>query len=195
MPAKGAVNKMKGKLIVLILFISTSFSHAELDRAWLEFSAGYSGTSGAISLQVKANYAGSGWALGATKYNHYSSVDSYVERGDGSGEELEAQFKVLGVSKLWSRASIWGSADVGIGLGVGRGEWTENCSPLDSRSSYFKKIECDVKEGATIGIPLQISAVFGKYVGIGLSLHAFIQPDNVHKGFAMITIPFGVFTR
>ena len=186
---------MKGKVIVLILLISTSFSHAEFDRAWVEFSAGYSGTSGAISLQLKTDNAGAGWALEATKYNHYSSVDSYVEQGDHSGEELEAQFKVLSVSKLWSKAANWGYADVGIGLGVGRGEWTENCSPLNSSTSYFKKTECDLKEATTIGIPLQASAVFGRYVGVGLSLHAFIQPDNVHKGIAMITIPFGAFTR
>lgn len=173
--------------LIYILFCSSSV-FAEHDRAWLQLGSGL----GAFNVQAKVENGDSGWAYEAAAYYHEDYLlDSTVERGNG--RELKTMFKVLAVSKLWSAPFSWGYADVGVGLGIGQGSWKENCTGLDD-DVFFKTDECDVKEGARIGIPLQASAVIGKYVGLGVSLNAFIQQDHKHIGF-LIAVPFGIFTR
>lgn len=173
--------------LIYLLFFS-SFIYAEYDRAWLQLGSGL----GAFNAQAKLESENSGWAYEAAAYYHEDYLlNSTVERGNG--KELKTMFKVLAVSKLWSAPFSWGYADVGIGLGIGQGSWKDNCSELEDEG-FFKTDECDVKKGTRIGIPLQASAVIGKYVGLGVSLNAFIQQDRRHASF-LITVPLGIFTR
>lgn len=174
--------------LLLFLFTHASFSFADNDRTWLQLGSGF----GTWNLQAKIADEDSAWAYEAAAYYHENFLlDSTVDRD--SGEELEAMFKVLAISKLWSAPFSWGYADVGLGLGIGQGSWKENCSNVDDES-FFETDECDVKQGTRVGIPLQASVAFGKYVGVGLSINAFIQQDHSHAGF-LITIPLGQFTR
>jgi hypothetical protein len=179
---------VKLKLSLICLFFYSSFVYAEYDRAWLQLGSGF----GTFNVQAKVENENSGWAYEAAAYYHEDFLlDSTVDRDNG--EELKTMFKVLAVSKLWSAPFSWGYADVGIGLGIGQGSWKDNCSRLDD-GGFFKTDECDVKEGTRIGIPLQASAVIGKYVGLGISFNAFIPQDRTHAGF-LITVPLGKFTR
>lgn len=179
---------VKLTFLLLSLLFYSSFSFAEYDRAWLQLGSGL----GAFNAQVKVASESSSWAYEAAAYYHEDYLlSSTVERDNGN--ELKTMFKVLAVSKFWSAPFSWGYADVGIGLGIGQGSWKDNCSSLDD-DGLFKTDECDVKKGMRLGIPLQASVSVGKYVGLGISLNAFIQQDHRHAGF-LITVPLGKFTR
>lgn len=183
-----SITMYKKLSLLLILFTYASFSHAEYDRAWLQLGSGF----GTFNMQAKVEKENSGWAYEAAAYYHEDFLlDSTVERENG--KELKTMFKVLAVSKLWSAPFSWGYADAGIGLGIGQGNWKDNCSKRED-NNLFNTDECDVKEGTRLGIPLQISVAIGKYVGVGLSLNAFIQQDSRHVGF-LVTLPLGKFTR
>jgi len=174
--------------LLLFLFTHASFCFADNDRAWLQLGSGF----GTFNLQAKIADDNSAWAYEAAAYYHEDFLlDSTVDRDDG--KELETMFKVLAVSKLWSAPFSWGYADVGLGLGIGHGNWKDNCSKVDDES-FFSTDECDVKQGTRIGIPIQASVAWGKYVGLGLSFNAFVQQDRLHGGF-LITVPLGKFTR
>jgi hypothetical protein len=172
--------------ILLLLFTSSSFS--EYDRTWAQLGSGF----GMFNFQIKIDNENSGWAFEAAAYYHEDFLlDTTLEAG--SEKDLETMFKVLAISKLWSAPFNWGYADVGIGIGIGQGDWKSKCRDIDDES-FFATSECDVRRGTRLGIPVQASVAIGKYVGLGLSLNAFIKQEDSHAGF-LVTLPLGNFTR
>lgn len=176
----------KFKWIVILLCFS-GFCSADYDKAWVQLGTGLNG----YNLQFKVLDNHSGWSLDAAMYNGSGVFSSLHDRE--TGLDVDPEFRIVGVSKIWAAPFRWGFADAGIGLGVGNGEWTDNCEKTGSVfiSSIY---ECDLNKGTRVGIPLQASAVVGKYIGIGLSINVFLQEDHSHA-IASLSIPLGKFTK
>ena len=179
----------KGLGLFIVLFIYSAFSYAEYEQVSVQL--GVAPFSGAYNIQFKALDKKSGWALVGAGYRQESLFTGYSDRE--TGMEFDPTFNTLAVSKLWSAPYAWGYADVGVGLGIGKGEWLDNCEDTEPDLLGSSR-ECDVHKGTRIGVPLQASAVFGKYVGIGVSLNVFIQKDKMHSQLLFI-IPLGKFTK
>ena len=174
------------RLALLLLLASTCF--AENDRTWLQVGSGY----GAFHLQLKTADENSGWVLEAAGYYPPAMFEPTIIDRE-TGKDVKPLFRVLAVSKLWSSAFSWGYADYGLGLGMGVGTWTKNCKEIAS-DFLSNTYECDYYQGSRVGIPLQASAAFGKYVGFGVSLNAFVHADDAQIRM-LFTLPLGKFTR
>ncbi|MBL4796077.1 MAG: hypothetical protein JKY50_01545 [Oleispira sp.] len=175
--------------ITAVFFISfCAPSFAEYDRTWVQVGSGY----GAFNLQLKMVDGNTGWALEAGAYYPPAMFEVTIINGE-TNKEVDPMLKVFAVSRLWSSAYSWGYTDVGLGLGIGSGSWTKNCKEIEP-SFLGSTYECDFHEGTRLGIPLQASAAFGKYVGLGVSLNAFIHADDAQVRF-LFTLPLGNFTR
>lgn len=173
-------------LFYLALFCS--LSHSDDSQAWVQVGSGF----GAFNLQFKTVTENSGWAFEVAGYYPPTMFEGVITDRD-TNKEVDPMLKVLAVSKLWSSPFSWGYADAGFGLGVGTGSWTNKCKELDT-SFLGTDYECDYYEGTRIGIPLQASVAIGKYVGLGLSLNAFVHSDDAQLRI-LFTLPLGKFTK
>lgn len=136
---------------------------------------------------------GSGWGVDFFSYEVEGLIFKEQYRDRSTGEMFDPQFNVLSLSKLYNKPFSLGYVDVGLGLGVGKGSWGEKCEDEPERFLSRGRL-CDEKDGYQLGIPLQASFAFGKYVGIGVSANVFITKDFTESR-VMLTIPFGSFTR
>jgi hypothetical protein len=173
-------------LFYLALFCS--LSHSDDNQTWVQLGSGF----GAYSFQLKTVTENSGWSLEVAGYYPPTMFEDTIIDRD-TNKEVDPMLKVLAVSKLWSSPVSWGYADVGFGLGIGSGSWTKKCKEFGS-DFLGSNYECDYHEGTRIGIPLQASVAMGKYVGLGLSLNAFVHSEDAQIRI-LFTLPLGKFTK
>lgn len=177
--------------LILITFISLLYFsntvQAAYDNLWLEISHSVSGTG----INLKAVDDDFNWAIEGVVY--YSPMFTLYEDRDTQNIKT-TKFTTLGVTKNWSLIGNWGYVDLGVGLGMGKGTWVTNCEK-GSHSGLFGSTKfCDIHNGIRLGVPLHASAVFGNYLGIGISATAFITSGQTHANL-MVTFPFGDFTK
>ena len=180
-------------LLALLLIFSSSRTHAELtlpefERVWLELGAGFHGFHTHLRATNKDN---TGWSLNFSTFVDNVPFGSSI-RDRATGELVSPRLSTLGVTRLWSKPYGWGYSDFGIGLGVGQHKLGENC---ETRPGYLINTKvCDIEEGFDFGIPLHASTTVGKYIGIGLSLNAFIGTSS-RSGAIVFVFPLGKFTK
>ena len=189
-------------LIIFIGFIVfINIAHANEKNIWAELSVGGGGELLGTKVNFKYGNDTSNWAFELAQYDELRILSHVKDRGNGS--YVDVNLKTLGVTKNWNRIGKWGYTEVGIGLGAAEGTWAKNCTTvkesapasLSSWLSYASYHDvCDISDGVRFGIPLHASAVFGKYLGIGITANAFITNEGLHAGF-MVTLPIGDFTK
>lgn len=185
------IYKNEKPLFIISALISSLFcslSYADDNQTWVQVGSSY----GAFNLQLKTVTDNSGWAFEVAGYYPPSMFGSTIIDRE-TNKEVDPMLKVLAVSKLWSSPFSWGYADAGFGLGVGTGSWTKKCKEFGS-DFLGSNYECDYYIGTRIGIPLQASVAIGKYVGLGLSLNAFVHSDDAQVRI-LFTLPLGKFTK
>lgn len=180
--------------LFLIIFLAFSpLCQADITNVWVETGLGGTGDHGAAMVNIKVGDSKSNWALEYAVYEDQSSFSTYVSRADNS--EVEHKSKGLGITKNWTLMGRWGYIDGGLGLGVVKGSWLSDCTLDSANSSFLSSVyECSEKSGYRPGIPVHATAVFGRYMGIGLTLSAFLTNEHTHAG-VFVTVPFGNFTK
>ena len=178
------------KLFPLWIILISQTATAEFNHFWVEAGEGINGER----ILLKTTFDDSAWALGFYSFKPADGFYGFSPVDRETGESLDPRFNVIGLSRMLSARFGWGYADVGIGLGIGKGEWLDDCKDDDHDGFFYSDDLCDLKEGTRIGIPFHASAVLGKFVGVGVGLGAFIQEDHSHVQFG-ITLPLGYFTR
>lgn len=188
---------MSYKLLLLFLASALSFkSYGSFENTWIEMGGG----SGGVNFKIKTFEQNTGWAIEGNSYRKtYGPVFSNTIYDRATGEDVEPEFDAINVYKTWVWPYRLGYVDVGLGLGAGRGDWANDCKEVEEDSGGFSfnlgsSYECDINQGTRIGIPLQASAVFGKYLGIGISFNVFLS-KNAKLGQLLFTIPIGSFTK
>ena len=176
-------------LFPLWIIMASQTANAEFNHFWVEAGDGLYGER----ILLKTTYDNSAWALGLYSFKPAEGFYGFSPVDRNTGESLDPKFNAIGLSRMLSARFGWGYADVGIGLGIGKGSWFEDCKDSDS-DGFSSDDLCDLKEGTRIGIPLHASAVLGKFVGVGFGAGAFIQQDDIHLQFGVV-LPLGNFTR
>jgi len=172
-------------IVIALSFISTSVQ-ASFENIWVEVSAGIMGHS----VNLKAVDEDFNWAIGSFRYTEpaFTSFEDI-----DTGKTIDATVTTLGVTKNWTAIGNWGYLDAGVGFGVGKGTWVRDCEKGES-SWLVSKWACESRRGYQAGIPFQVSAVFGTYTGIGITLNGFVTLDVTSVNLGVV-IPFGDFTK
>lgn len=170
---------------IAVSLISTSVQ-ADFENIWVEVSTGIMGHS----INLKAVDEDFNWAIGSYRYTE-PVFTSY--RDIDTGDNIDATVTTLGVTKNWTAIGNWGYLDAGVGLGIGKGTWVKDCEKGEA-SWVSSRWDCKSKTGYQAGIPFQVSAVFGTYTGIGITLNGFVTLDVTSVNLGVV-FPFGDFTR
>ncbi|MDC2891183.1 hypothetical protein Q4575_17740 [Psychrosphaera sp. 1_MG-2023] len=182
--------------ILLGLTVFTNPATAENTNSWLELSFGGGGEDlMGVKTNIKFGDLKSNWAIEFSNYEDFRILSYAKDRAND--KILNPEVKTIAITKNWTSTKRLGYFEAGVGLGLAKGTWTSNCFTEKSPSGGWGSSTydlCDSVEGYRVGLPLHLSAVFGKYVGIGLTLNAFITSENSHLG-VMLTIPLGDFTH
>ncbi|MGV2871504.1 hypothetical protein [Colwellia sp. E150_009] len=181
------------RLFLIILTTFTFTVHADNSNVWAEWGAGGGNDLIGYSMNLKLGDESTNWAI-ELGYLEDFQVFSYVEDRKNGGT-ADIKMTTLGLTKNWNNIGSWGYKEAGIGLGIVKGTWANDCSREDSGNTLSGRHDvCDISDGIRFGIPMHASAVFGKYLGIGITVKAFLTTENTHAGI-MITIPIGDFTN
>lgn len=105
---------------------------------------------------------------------------------------IDGRLKVISVSRLWHRPARKGYLSGSVGLSFLRGHMGEDCNQVES--FLFPRYSCDSKIVSTVGIPLRISAGFGRYVGIAAHIELNLNPE-VPYILTTFSFPIGKFAR
>jgi len=188
----------KKLLVILSLcFASMAFSSMAIadDKSyWLQVNGDIAGQSG---IQLKMLDRSVDRSTGYTLDLHrYSTTDGFfnsiVDRVTDS--PIDSHINTVSVLKLWAINSRFSYLDFGVGLGVANGEWAVNCS--DERSTFLGSVaDCDIEERTRLGIPLQVSAALGRYIGVGLFASTFITEESKPRFSLGLSVPIGNFHR
>ena len=144
----------------------------------------------ARTLSAKISCQDSTYALSVSSYSLKSSHSD--KRSVGTNKNIEQKIDVVGLLRFISGEAKFGFADVGVGIGIARGKDGYDCvhrATLVDSSVY----ECTEKEILTLGIPIQVSASFGKYIGLGVHMSFFHGFDGTEAGSIGLSIPIGKF--
>lgn len=180
-------------LVTFSLLALSSTAHADNSNAWVELGLGATDDFVTTSINIKVGDNRSNWALEFGGYGEMKFFsDGPLDRADNTSFDPEVY--TLGITKNWNSIGKWGYLDAGIGLGVADGTWASNCESVINDSGWISDEYCDSTSGLRPGIPVHVSAVFGKYVGIGVTLKAFITEEDAHAGVTL-TLPIGDFTK
>lgn len=177
-------------LAIVLAFFSIS-SYCKYDAYWLEASGGleYGET---YKFKIRDDYKG--WALIYSRYSEDEFLgNSHVDRN--TLDKIEPEFRVYGISRFVSAPFKWGNADVGIGLGYGHGDWSENCKANDEGLFGTTTEQCELKSGSSIGIPVHASATLGRYVGVGVNIDVFFSYKLDPMVQVGLVIPLGLFAK
>ncbi len=181
---------MKKLLSAIGLCLLSTVAQAEYDRYWLEYSEGLQYGS---SFKIKVRDNDKGWAFVHSNYTEEEFFGT-TNLNRVTKTRHDAEFKVYGVTRFVSIPYSWGYVDAGAGLGYGDGTWSKNCEHYQDGLLGSSDI-CDLKEGASIGIPLHASATFGKFIGIGVNVDVFLSLERDTTAQVGLVIPFGLFTK
>lgn len=178
-----------------LMFLFSQPVLAEFDHYSIEPISGLDGQG----FQIKVSNNVRGYALSFMSYeaSDFSLFNRYYDRE--TGDQLDGRFSTLGLMRIFSARAKYAVADVGIGLGVGSGDWYTNCrespSDVDQTSlSLGRDHECDAHSGTQIGIPFQATAIVGRYLGVGVALQGFFSDKN-NQFSVGFTLPLGTFGR
>ncbi|RXF04260.1 hypothetical protein [Pseudoalteromonas phenolica] len=177
-------------LSTISLCLLSTTAHAEYDRYWLEISEGLQYGS---SFKFKVRDNDSGWAFVHSKYTEEEFFGT-TNLNRVTKARHDAEFKVYGVTRFVSMPFSWGYVDAGAGLGYGKGTWSENCEHYQNGFLGTSDI-CDLKDGTSIGIPVHVSASWGKFIGIGVNFDVFLSLERDTTAQVGFVIPFGLFTK
>lgn len=172
--------------IIALLFSSHSFSNYE--HTWIQTEAGL---LGGTHFQINTVENNTGWAITYSNYQENIALTSHINRE--TGKPAETNLDALSISKTLAAPLSWGLINIGLGLGVSQGTWLENCSDNQQHFIGSSKL-CDQRNGSQLGIPLHASAIFGRYIGIGMSLQAFVQEDRTFLDLTFL-FPLGAFAK
>lgn len=184
-------------LLISCLFM-TADALAAPDFYWLELinDAGVvdSRLVHQAGVQFKWSDGRNGYAVNALYVDLW---DSYLRNAD---ETLNTSSFSVNALKLYSRHYRFNYLDAGIGLGVNYGSSLKNCQQFrsderDGRWASLGNTEyCEVDKGFRVGIPVQATAVLGRFGGVGLSVNGFVSYENSYYSINL-TLPFGLFHR
>lgn len=114
-------------------------------------------------------------------------------RYDRGGQfEIDGKLRVTSMSRVWHRPSRLGYVSSSIGLSLISGEVGKNCDQVPS--FLYPRYHCDREKVSTVGVPMRVSAGFGRYVGIAAHLELNLNPE-VPYIIATFSFPIGKFTR
>lgn len=166
----------------------------EAKRVWVEaFNLGGGGGGGAsfltAGLDLNAPYKEHAIALG---YRNLSQnyLSSRYDRDNGL--PIEGRLKVISASRLWHWPSRLGYVSSSIGLSVLSGEVGKHCEQMSS--FLYPRYSCKSKTVSTVGIPLRLSAGFGRYIGIAAHLELNLNTEASYI-LSTISLPIGRFAR
>jgi len=185
-------------ILFTTLITFTNITYADDKNAWVEISLG--GGSDFIGTNINAKYGDdiSNWAVELGGYSG-RNLFSHIEDRSNEAHDVHVGVTTLGLTKNWNKIMKWGYTEAGIGLGVAKGTWAKNCKTVKEPSQPYSLFSnsydvCDISDGIRLGVPIHATAVFGKYLGIGITAKAFITSEGLHAGL-MLTIPLGDFTN
>lgn len=177
------------KFFISFILIFLAFAcWGETQHYWIQPDSSITGGAGA---QIKGDVYSGKYSLNLHRYHTPGKgiIDGVVDKD--TGQSVTPRYNTISVLKLWSAHFNKGYLDFGLGMGVGKGTWGEDC---EESEGFFNDKHCRIVEGEQLGLPWQASAVFGKYVGIGFSITGFLTHTHSHVTGG-ITIPLGVFTN
>lgn len=177
-----------GFAVVVALASTVRNAHASCDRLWLQADLG---VPSAVGLLLKRECDGQTLALGVSGHRQ-SFLNSYTDRITGAENP---DVKLLSVMKVWDIPYKWGYVDASAGLGYMRGEWGRNCEDAPRGwFSIYPSYVCDFEKVSSFAVPMQATAVLGKYLGIGVNLNLVIGFEGVSFVSTGFSVPIGDFT-
>ncbi len=166
------------------------------DRYWVEAGLSYNGGSAHIKIADGTR----GWRLGYSHIEEHTCFfcnETYMDKV--TEEILDPKVDIISVSRLWSYSNRWMNTDAGIGLGLMQGDWSLDCQKTSNADSELfgdhSNYYCNHNEGTMLGIPLNGSISFGKYLGAGINADYFLAQDGQSRLLVTFSLALGKFTR
>ncbi|WP_188151458.1 hypothetical protein [Teredinibacter waterburyi] len=178
--------KTRSLLVCFMIFSLSSWeAYGECKRILIQPDLALNGSG----VWIKKTCHKSTLALGAIKYRDGALFSSFIDRV--TGESINPRLQTVNLLKVWNNSFGWGYTDFGLGVGIAHGEKARNCS---SQPAFLGTLHrCKVDSISTIGLPINATAVVGKYVGIGFSANIFLSLEGVLGASAGFSIPIGKF--
>lgn len=113
-------------------------------------------------------------------------------RDRNNNRSIDGRLKSISLSRVWHWPARFGYLSSSVGLGYISGEIGKNCDQVPS--FLYAHFVCETEDVSTMGVPLRVSAGFGRYAGIAVHMEANINAD-VPYFMSTISIPLGKFAR
>lgn len=117
-------------------------------------------------------------------------LSSRYDRSTGS--PIEGKLKVMSASRVWHWPARYGYVSSSVGLSLLNGTLGEDCEKANS--IFYPRFSCVSKDVSTVGIPLRVSAGFGRYAGIAAHFEINLNPEAPYILY-MVSFPIGKFAR
>jgi len=153
--------------------------------SWAELNCGLIGCSFAFNVANGTQ----GWRGSASSYNQ-GFLSNIVDKE--SKEIVSTNLMSLALLRNWTLRSKIGYLNAGVGISYVKGKWGVSCR--DYRDQFGTNQLCEIKKVSTVGVPIHISAIFGRHIGFGLFANALIT-SSTKSGLIGISIPIGIFTN
>lgn len=186
------------KLFIVLCICSAQTAYAQCEHLWFMPEVGFGPVGGTEqkttqvgSVRVYAECYGRKYGLEISRFSKGNFFASFHDRRSGESSDLESYN--VAIFKHWGRSSDWGYRGYSLGLGLGETYKVSRCTTTSGFWGDAK--ECDIDKVAALGIPLQASAILGRYVGVGVSAQAlFLTTGDVKMTFRL-SVPIGKFNN